>query len=90
MKFEYDSNKSTINKAKHGISFEEIQVLWLSQCATLPAKQENEPRFMRIGRVGGKFYSCVYTMRAEDAVRFISARRSRQSEEEAYYEFIRT
>ena len=28
MKFEYDDNKSYINKSKHGIDFQEAQELW--------------------------------------------------------------
>ncbi len=74
MKFEYDKNKSIINKEKHGISLEE-------------AKTIDEPRFMIIGKINGKFYSCIYTMRKE-VIRLISARRSRKSEEEIYHENI--
>jgi len=28
MLFEYDKNKSESNKVKHGIDFEEVQILW--------------------------------------------------------------
>ncbi len=36
MKFEYDSNKSYTNKQKHGINFEDAQLLWQNKgCQTL-------------------------------------------------------
>lgn len=60
MKFEYDSNKSAINKAKHGISFEEIQVLWDSPCVEILAREGKEPRFLVIGMLNKKLYTCVY------------------------------
>ena len=85
MKFEYDSNKSAINKAKHGISFEEIQALWLGSIKITDAKTQDEARFMATGKVNEKFYTCIYTMRGE-AIRLISARRSRHLEEQRYYE----
>lgn len=89
MKFEHDVNKSNTNKAKHGISFEEIQELWLLSCIEIQASEGKERRFLRIGMLKEKFYTCVYTMRG-DVVRLISARRSRKTEERGwYYEFIK-
>lgn len=87
MKFEYDPKKSIINKSKHGISFEEIKKLWLSPYVEIKAKILDEPRFIIIGKINEKFYSCIYTMRT-GVIRIISARRSRKTEEEIYYETI--
>lgn len=89
IKFEYDPNKSSLNQIKHGVTFEEIQKLWQTPHVTIPAKTESEPRFMVVGRLQEKFYSCIYTVRNE-AIRLISARRSRQSEENIYYDYIKT
>ena len=89
MKFAYDKNKSATNKAKHGISLEEAKELWLVPSVEVEATTIDEPRFMLIGRINGKFYSCIYTLR-DDAIRLISARRSRKTEEEIYHEIIKT
>jgi uncharacterized protein len=88
MKFAYDKNKSMANKEKHGISLEEAKKLWLVPAVELEAKTINEQRFMLIGKLNGKFYSCIYTTR-EEVIRLISARRSRKPEEVIYYEHIK-
>lgn len=88
MKFEYDAKKSIINRSKHGISLEDAKELWSVPAVEVQAKTVDEPRFMIIGKVKGKFYSCIYTIRGE-AIRLISARRSRKSEEKIYYEQVK-
>lgn len=88
MKFEFDPNKSALNKKKHGIALGEAKALWSCLSVELKAKTVDEPRFMIIGQLGGKFYSCIYTTRG-DVIRLISARRSRKSEEEIYHEYFK-
>lgn len=83
--FEFDESKSRANFAKHGIDFLAAQALWLDELLIeIPARTVDEPRFLVIGRIGGKHYSAVITYR-EQRVRLISVRRSRQ-EEVAIYE----
>lgn len=80
MRFEFDTNKSHANRTKHGIDFIEIQALWDDpDLLVIPAKTEDEPRFLAIGRIAGKHWSVVITFRGQ-AVRIISARRSRKNE----------
>lgn len=83
--FEYDLNKSENNLKKHGISFEEAKHLWLVPAVEVEAKTEDEPRFIRIGKLNGKFYSCIFTVR-KGRVRIISVRRSRREEQKIYWE----
>lgn len=87
MKFEYDLQKSKANQLKHGISFEETKALWSAVAVEIPARTSGETRFLRIGKIGGKFYSCVFTVR-NSQIRLISARRSRAEEEIIYAEII--
>jgi uncharacterized DUF497 family protein len=55
MDFEFDPAKSAANKAKHGIDFDEAQVLWNdSELAIAPALAGPEPRFLAIGKIHGK------------------------------------
>jgi uncharacterized DUF497 family protein len=84
MKFEYDENKSSINKQKHGIDFEEVQQLWKDDnMLELMTSFENEMRYLTIGQIHHKFYTVVITYR-NDNIRIISARRSRKKEIEIY------
>ena len=85
MEFEFDEKKSETNKAKHGIDFVEDQALWLDEMRIeIPARIDDEPRSIVIGRIADKHWSAVITQRGE-RIRFVSVRRSR-AEEVAIYE----
>lgn len=87
MDFEYDSNKSLANKAKHGIDFEEAQDLWNDpDRVEIPAKVTDEPRVLVIGMIADKHWSAVITYRSR-GIRLISVRRARR-EEIAIYESL--
>jgi uncharacterized protein len=84
MDFEFDARKSKRNLAKHGIDFIEAQKLWSDpNLLEVPARTEDEPRFIVIGMIGLKHWSAVVTYRSED-VRIISVRRSRNEEVRIY------
>ena len=84
MEFEFDENKSRANKAKHGIDFVEAQALWLDGLLLeIPARTEDEARFLVIGAVGGQLWSAVIMYRGE-RIRIISVRRSRPEEVSLY------
>ena len=83
--FEFDAEKSNSNREKHGIDFVEAQGLWNDpMLLEIPAKTEDEPRFLVIGQIEGKHWSAVITYRGS-SVRLISVRRAR-TEEVAFYE----
>ncbi len=83
--FEFDEAKSQANLLKHGINFVDAQALWDDpRLLEIPAKTEDEPRYLMIGLIGGKYWSAVITHRGAN-VRLISVRRSR-TEEVALYE----
>ena len=83
--FEFDTAKSETNRAKHGIDFVEAQSLWNDpMLLEIPAKTEDEPRYLVIGSIDGKYWSAVITYRGSN-VRLISVRRAR-TEEVALYE----
>jgi len=84
MEFEFDSAKSESNKNKHGVDFYEAQKLWDDpDRVVIPAKNLDEPRFLLIGKIRGKYWSAVYTIR-KSTIRLISVRRSRENEKENY------
>jgi len=83
--FEYDPNKSESNQQKHSINFEDAKALWHDpRLLEIPAKTQDEPRYLMIGQIDQKHWSAVITYRGE-RIRLISVRRSR-TEEIALYE----
>lgn len=83
--FEFDETKDQTNLKKHGIDFVEAQLLWNDpRLLEIPAKTEDEPRYLVIGVINNKHWSAVITYR-EANVRLVSVRRSR-TEEIALYE----
>lgn len=84
MLYEYDPEKSRLNKAKHGIDFEEAQKLWHDRKhIVIDSVYKAEPRFLVIGSIDGECWVVVATYRME-AVRIISCRRARKNEEALY------
>jgi len=84
MEFEYDDEKSRTNKEKHGIDFIEGQLLWEDgERVEIPAKTDDEERFVIIGRIGVKHWSAAITYR-NGKTRIISIRRSRREEMHIY------
>lgn len=84
MKFEFDPEKSELNRAKHGIDFTAAQHLWEDPGrVVIPARTSDEPRYLLIGKLSDKRWSAVFTLRVE-AVRIISVRRARPEEMELY------
>lgn len=83
--FEFDETKSQTNLLKHGINFVDAQDLWNDpMLLEIPAKTEDEPRYLVIGLINTKHWSAVITYRVGN-IRLISVRRSR-TEEVALYE----
>ena len=85
MTFEYDENKSKINKLKHNISFDEAKKLWKDPYSfEIPSLQsEDEDRFLVLGKINSKNYTAIITYRATN-IRIISVRRSRKKKIELY------
>lgn len=84
MEFEYDKRKSDSNELKHGINFEDAQLIWTDpDRIQIPARDVDEPRFMMIGKINNRYWSAIFTYREEN-IRLISVRSSRTEEIEIY------
>ena len=92
IEFAWDRRKARSNLARHGISFEEAQTVFLDENARLiddPDHSDEEERFLLLG------YSfrarCLMVShccrRGEPVIRLISARRATAHEEEVYWSF---
>jgi uncharacterized protein len=85
VEFKFDDSKSQSNLAKHGIKFVEAQELSSDlDRVEIPARTEDESRFVIVGKIARQFWSAIITYR-ENRVRIISVRRS-PKEEVAIYE----
>ena len=82
--FEFDTAKSEANRLKHGIDFVEAQALWDDpMLLEIPAKTDDEPRYLVIGLINDKHWSAVVTYRGAN-IRLISVRRARLEEQTIY------
>jgi len=83
-KFEWDENKNSRNKEKHGISFEDASDLFNDEDRLVSASNRGgEKRFLTIGKAFLVILSLVYTIRGT-VIRIISARRASKRERNAY------
>ncbi|MHB1703252.1 MAG: BrnT family toxin [bacterium] len=86
MNFEWDESKSNSNKSKHGIDFETAKNIFLDENRIeIIAPYPIENLFICIGKLNGKLWTVIFTIRG-DAIRIISARRSRKKEVKLYEE----
>jgi uncharacterized protein len=84
MEFEFNERKNIANRKKHGIDFVEAQRIWNDlEHVEIPARTEDEPRYVVIGKIDDRCWSAVITFR-EEKTRIISVRRSRKEEIEIY------
>ena len=84
MEYEWDENKSRLNKEKHGIDFNAASKLWndkdrIEIQTTFP----DEDRSIVIAKIENKLWAAICTKR-NDVIRIISARRARKKETMLY------
>ena len=92
LRFEWDENKNTINKAKHKVSFEEAQTVFYDADAIViddPDHSETEERLIILGFSSkAKLLVVCHCYRESDSViRIISARKATTKESLQYNEF---
>jgi uncharacterized DUF497 family protein len=89
IRFEWDEQKSSENKRKHGVSFEEAQTVFFDEHAVRyydPDHSEEEDRFIMLG-LSLKLRALVvcHCFRSDDrSIRIISARKADKREAAAY------
>jgi uncharacterized DUF497 family protein len=87
MEIEWDPAKAAANLRKHGVSFEEASTTGLDPhgLAQEDAASEDESRWVVIGMSAkARLLTVVYTLRREDRIRLISARKATRKEAEFY------
>jgi uncharacterized DUF497 family protein len=89
MDFDWDPGKARINLAEHKVDFNEAKLVFKDPFAIdLDDDREDygEERRTILGRVGTRVLFVAYTMRDENTVRLISARKATRRERHAYHE----
>ena len=89
LSFEWDENKNSLNRKKHGIAFDEASTVFYDERAILfddPEHSEDEERFILLGmsRTANVCIVCHCYREDETVIRIISARRATKKEEEVY------
>ena len=87
MEIEWDVAKAASNLAKHGVSFEEAATALLDPNALAQEDRSatTEARWILIGMsVRPRLLTVIYTVRPEDRLRLISARKSTRREASYY------
>ncbi|MDP1809249.1 MAG: BrnT family toxin [Actinomycetota bacterium] len=90
IRFEWNEAKSTENKRKHGVSFEEAQTVFLDESAIRffdPDHSADEDRFLMLGiSFQLRVLVVCHCFRAGNAkIRIISARKADRKEETTYW-----
>lgn len=93
LEFEWDTAKSSSNRKKHGVSFEEAQTVFNDPNARLisdPDHSDDEDRFVLLGLSEQLRILVVCHCYRENGmrIRIISARRAKRSEIESYEEHL--
>lgn len=89
MELEWDAAKAILNLQKHGISFEDAERVFYDpgRIETYDGREDyGEDRWATIGLVWSAVLYVVYTVRNEETIRLISARKANASEQRQYRE----
>ncbi len=89
MEFEWDAEKAAQNLKKHGVSFEEAELVFYdpSRIETEDGRENyGEDRWITIGHSYSAVLYVVYTVRHEETIRLISARKANAYERKQYRE----
>ncbi len=89
LKFDWDKSKASLNKKKHGVSFEEAVTIFYDENALEffdPDHSENEDRFIMLGMsFKARILIVCHCVRREGSlIRIISARKATKHEAKNY------
>lgn len=87
MDVEWDKEKSASNRVKHGVGFDEAVTALLDPMALVveDADSKHERRWVLVGMSErSRLLTVVYTLRSDERIRLISARKATRREAEHY------
>ena len=89
MELEWDANKARLNLQKHGVAFEDAALVFYDRgrIETYDGREDyTEDRWATIGLAYSAVLYVVYTVREEESIRIISARKAVPHEQKQYRE----
>lgn len=89
MELEWDADKAALNLKKHGVSFDDAELVFYDtgRVETYDGRKNyGEDRWATIGLANSAVLYVVYTVRHEDTIRLISARKANVNERKQYRE----
>jgi uncharacterized DUF497 family protein len=83
--YEWDENKNKENQSKHGLSFEDAEIVFSGPCVTFEDRryEYGEERFITLGLLEGRGVVIAHTPRGK-ATRIISMRKANSREQKIY------
>lgn len=86
--YEWDETKNQENLSKHGLSFEDADIVFSGPCVTFEDERFDdygEQRFITLGQLEGRVVVIAHTERGE-RTRVISMRKANSREQKVYQE----
>jgi uncharacterized DUF497 family protein len=85
MRFEWNEAKSRINFTKHGLSFEDAELVFSGPCVTFVDDRFDygEERLITLGKLAGRLVVIAHAPR-DEGTRIISMRKGNRREQEIY------
>ena len=85
MRYEWDEAKSRINFIKHGLSFEDAELVFSGPCVTFVDDRFDygEERLITLGHLAGRLVVIAHAPR-DEGTRIISMRKGNRREQEIY------
>ena len=88
-RFEWSAEKRAVNLAKHGVDFADVLSVFDDPYAlTYDSYRNGEQRWSIIGLAFPRVVFVVYTERAGDTIRIISARKATSQERQLYEQHL--
>lgn len=86
MRYEWDEAKRKLNIAKHGVDFAILHDFdWPTALVTIDDREDyGELREVAFGFIGVRLHALVFTLREEDLVRVVMARKATRKEVKWY------
>ena len=89
--YEWNETKNQENLSKHGLSFEDANIVFSGPCVTFEDTRYDygEERFITLGLLAGRVVVIAHTPR-DEKTRVISMRKANSREQEIYQERLKT
>ena len=92
VRYQWDPDKETTNREKHGVGFDEVRELFDGDADYLEIFDEQhsavEERFISIGTIQRGVVLVIWTEPGDDVVRIISARLATRRERELFHRYM--